>query len=336
MLRLAAIAGLGPVGLGVGLLVSLLGTVALVLAASGGVQPLLDGTADEWLTQDVRVAVVLTLMLAYLPAAQCWVAARAEQTLRELAPVLDLEPDEMDQQAGRIRFIDRRGHRRACLVGLAIVFGLAFVPEIIATSTLDVRELPPIAILHRFWVAGIGLLAGSAYAFGRGASARLARLTRQHGRLDLFDLRPWRPLGRLGLINAFSNAGVISLLLLLVPDRYAGEGLALSLVVFVVGGAALAAIGLVMPLVGLRDCIRTQKRARLDDYHRELASLMDDQAPPTGRLADLTAYKRLLDEVSEWPLDLPQMGRFALLFGLPLLSWIAAALVERLLDQVIG
>ena len=336
MIRLAAMGALGPASFGAVLLLVLFGVMALVLAASGDVRPLLDGTADEWLTQDVRVAVVLSLMLAYLPAAQCWVGARAERTLRELTPVLALDPDEMDQQAARITFIDRRGHRRACLTGLAIVFGLAFVPEVVATATDDLGELPGIAILHRLWVAGIGLLTGSTYAFGRAASARLARLTRENGRLDLFDLRPWRPLGRLGLINAFSNAGVISLVLLLVPDRYAGEGLAWSLVVFVVGGAVLAAIGLVMPRVGLRECIRNEKRARLDDYHRELASLMDDTAPATGRLADLAAYKRLLDDVSEWPLDLPQLGRFALLFGLPLLSWIAAALVERLLDRVIG
>ena len=61
-----------------------------------------------------------------------------------------------------------------------------------------------------------------------------------------------------------------------------------------------------------------------------------DSQSESGKLADVIAYRALIDDVSEWPIDLPQLGRFTLLFGLPLASWIAAAFVERLIDLAIG
>lgn len=335
-MRVADALSLRPAALGGAGLALLFGVLALVLFAGGAAGELLAGVAPAETAQDVRVAVVLSLILAYLPAAQLFAAQRAQRSLRELAPVLDLTPAEIEGEAVQIAHVERRTLRRAVGLGALIVLTVGFLPEILVTRSINLSLLNAISLHHRLLAACIGLIAGSFVALMGSSSRRIADLSRRSGRLDLFDMRGWDPLVRLGLTNAFVTAGVVSLLMLLVPDRDAGEALGWGLLVSVLGVASLGALGLVLPLLGLRERIRTEKRERLDGCHRQLEALLQDTAPPTGRLADLAAYKRLLDDVSEWPLDLPQVARFALLFGLPLLSWIAAALVERLLDRAIG
>jgi len=53
------------------------------------------------------------------------------------------------------------------------------------------------------------------------------------------------------------------------------------------------------------------------------------------RMADLVAYKSLIESVSEWPIDVPQRVRLALYLLLPLGSWVAGALVEHVVDGVL-
>jgi hypothetical protein len=53
-------------------------------------------------------------------------------------------------------------------------------------------------------------------------------------------------------------------------------------------------------------------------------------------LADLIAYRGLIDAVHEWPYDTSTLRRFALYMFIPLLSWAAAAIVERVINQWLG
>ena len=64
-------------------------------------------------------------------------------------------------------------------------------------------------------------------------------------------------------------------------------------------------------------------------------SELGDEARTLDRL-QLLQWRRELEAAREWALDAPVLRRFALFVALPLLSWVAAALVERSLDVVCG
>ena len=58
-----------------------------------------------------------------------------------------------------------------------------------------------------------------------------------------------------------------------------------------------------------------------------------DQSP---RLANLVTYYQLVENTREWPIDATNLVRLALYLVLGLGSWLGGALVERVLDGLLG
>lgn len=340
--RLAERFSLGPLALGSSLAALLLVVLLGMLALTGTLSRLVSGDVPEWLGQDFRVGVILCLILAYLPASVLYTVRLAQRSLRELAAVLDLRTDELEERIAELEWVGRKEYLWAGALGLLGLVAIAFLPEAVVTREFDLRALDLLTSSHRVMAAIIGFLSGSGMFVAIMVSRRLASLTEERARIPLLESGRWLPLGRLGLGNAFVSAGLISLLLLLVPDREAGVGLALLLAGLVAGIAVLGGLGLVMPLRGVRERIRQAKRLELEACDERIARLRrawdepPDSQSDSGKLADVIAYRALIDDVSEWPIDLPQLGRFTLVFGLPLASWVAAAFVERLIDVAIG
>ena len=78
------------------------------------------------------------------------------------------------------------------------------------------------------------------------------------------------------------------------------------------------------------------KRAELDRCTEEVRALRDGR-PGAGRsLADLLAWRAYVASVPEWPFDAPTRLRFALYLVIPLGSWLGGALVEKLVDRLLG
>jgi hypothetical protein len=108
------------------------------------------------------------------------------------------------------------------------------------------------------------------------------------------------------------------------------------LVVIVVTGAFL------QPVVGVRRRIRAVKRAELDQIHDALRLERErllEAGPaadgPRPRMADLVAYRSLVQGIHEWPFDVSSVARFLLFGALGVGSWLGGALVERLLDVLL-
>jgi hypothetical protein len=94
--------------------------------------------------------------------------------------------------------------------------------------------------------------------------------------------------------------------------------------------------------MGVRRRIRTTKRAELERVNGALRLERDrilEADPgtdgPGTRLADLVAYRSLVQSVREWPFDVSTVARFLLFGALGVGSWLGGALVERLLDVVL-
>jgi hypothetical protein len=114
-------------------------------------------------------------------------------------------------------------------------------------------------------------------------------------------------------------------------------GLSIGIWIFTI---VVAAVGLLLPLVGIRRLIRSTRSRELKWCDAELRSARDEmkgreEAGQAGRFGELYAYRQRLGEVSEWPLDAPSFVRFSLYLLIPLGSWLGGALVERLVDAVV-
>ena len=65
------------------------------------------------------------------------------------------------------------------------------------------------------------------------------------------------------------------------------------------------------------------------------ATLARDPAE-RGRLADLLAWRSHIESISESPIDTSSFLRFSLYLLIPLGSWSASAIVERIINSFLG
>ncbi len=325
----------GPLRLWLVLAVMLVGAFLLVAGLSGNLVRVASGEAPPEMAQDFRVGIVLALMLAFLPAGELFSTRRAQQSLALLAPLLPLGADELEAHRLQLERTGRRGTLLAAAAGVTFVMVGGFLPEAIAERSLGLDQLGAMPAAHRLMGIALGMAAGSSIRLAVRNSRLLGRWAAERGHLDLLEPTAFSPLARLGLTNAYVSAGVVSLTLLLLPDREAGVGLGAMLAFMIAVSVVMGAIGLVLPMLPLRERIRAERQAELTRCNRRVAELRRGPAS-AGELADAIAYRGLVEDVSEWPIDLPQLGRFGLVFGLPVASWVAAAFVERLIDAAMG
>lgn len=109
---------------------------------------------------------------------------------------------------------------------------------------------------------------------------------------------------------------------------------------FITGLATLIGI-VVMPLVGIRRRINRRRQAVLVALDKRLESMaLEDLGSVSAEtLLNMDTILDMRERVASapsWPLDLAGVQRILLYIVLPPLTWVAAALVERLVDTAVG
>ncbi len=283
--------------------------------------------------EDLRVALVLCLLAAYLPAAWLYSVRSARRTVNELAPSLTRGGGTVGlEEAGRF---DGARLRKAGVVGVTLlVVALVFAESGLSNLSLF-GQMSPEAYFHRVLLIWIGWFGGrSAYATWV-ESKRFSRIGRERLEIDLLDLASVAPLMRYGLRQALVTIGGFSVLALMFYDSEAAPNLIWFLLAASLSTLLLAAIGLLIPVRGVHDAIareKTHELARVNDQIRRVRA--GSGAVPS--LADWIAYRGLIESVREWPVDAPTVRRFALYLAIPLGSWLGGALVERMVDALLG
>lgn len=229
-----------------------------------------------------------------------------------------------------------RASRRAGLIGVLV--GLA-VSQLIGQGLLDARRPPPWSpgwlwaqsvFLLLFWVLG-----RCAYFTLKGARYAADLAPKQVNLLDLDHLRGF---GRIGLRLSLAwivGLSIFSLLTLFEPTSESGATIVLVMAVTLV----VAAVALVLPVRGVQRSVHRAKLAQIAAVRAELGRVREaalaGEKSLQGRLADLLAYEARIAGVREWPFDASTLTRFVLYLLIPLGSWLAGALVERLVDAVL-
>jgi hypothetical protein len=90
-----------------------------------------------------------------------------------------------------------------------------------------------------------------------------------------------------------------------------------------------------LPLRGIRRKIRVAKKQELDWCRQSLKAArnaLKSGAGETQSIAEILAYKSVIENIRNWPFDNPTLIRFTLYLLIPLGSWLGGAFVERGLD----
>lgn len=291
-------------------------------------------------------ALVWSLLLGYVLAAFTLLPARAVadtmRTLHHLPPEL----------ATRERFVGLKAStvRRSRIVGgvwaMLGLLGLARTAWVLMAPESFADFLLPFLVRFAWFIVVVPY---TCFVIGRAAyvSLRTSRAGEremlQALRFHVLDPSPFDGLVRMTIRSAaawIGGATIISLFLFNVPWRYLGATIPLAL-----AACAMAAVVVGAPLVGINHRMRELKRAELarvlQEIERDRALLAaqgdggDVGAEIAPRLSALLAYREAVSAAPEWPLDVSNGVRIVLLTVLPVLGWISAALVERLLGMLI-
>lgn len=187
------------------------------------------------------------------------------------------------------------------------------------------------------WVRVAILLWGSATLMHDELLAmwRLSHLVRRHLRVDLFNDTLLAPLGHVGLVATLFMAVGVSLATPLLSDRVWTFATGVYLALLTVGAVAL----LVMPALGARDAISGAKDSELDRLDDMIATHPGRQGADVdsaAALGSLVVLRTAVEDAREWPFGRPTLVRWLLLVSIPVGSWFAGALVERLVDSALG
>jgi hypothetical protein len=280
---------------------------------------------------DLRIAITQILITAYSASAYAGVLVTARRATEELAPVVRHLP----QWPATLARVTRHPWWLLPLVGAAN-FLLVGVPATNATTPAPVNPWAWQTWNYDIaWHRATGLV----FVWWIGCfcyvtvveSVRLSRLSEDIESLDLLDLGAYQPLVQQGLTNALLVIGVVSVLSLLAVDsRYWS-----MLVIFWSAFIAIAWLSLMLPLRSIRKKISAAKAQELDWCRQRLQRARDalkSGAVPPQPIAEIMAYRSLVENIRNWPFDNPTLVRFTLYLLIPLGSWLGGAFVERGLD----
>lgn len=322
--------GRGPWQIGVAIIV-LLAAAFLVGQAARGRRPF--GTAGS--AKDVRIALLHVVMAGCFPAALLSLRQRARRTLDALGA-----RDPLSGAALPTRLMPSRG---ALLLagagGLLLSFLGPYLMEPDVAGPLawwDPSRWTPETAWHRMLGPWTGAAAVALMLSIVVVARRLSRVPPAFTLDELLTPTTLAPYVQLSL-----HMALLALLQLSLYAAFAIDFGAARQVLWNVGIAAgLLAIALVLPLSGVRARAAAVKRDELAwcdaELRRARHALRDGgERGRGGLLADLVAYRTVVERASDWGFDLPALRRLALYLLLPLGSWVASSLVQHVLERYV-
>lgn len=335
--RLAGVVGGSPLRLASVVVGGLLGLHFAVQALLGW-PTLGDETGAGPISAATRSATVLSLLIAYALSAPRFVARLDRRDLRGAGyPHAGPDDYEMPPPSAPSMRAARLAGAGGAAVGVAIVLAFA-----VSGPDVGVGDLFQWAAWRTPWLSTWVLSALLCAIVARGlcfmafTSSEVRTAVREDLPIDLLNLRPLAVAGRMALRGSLLWLGGLSIALLF----FVGVPASIGLAGFGVGIVVLAMAALVLPVLGLRERIRSARQAALEETEESLRAMRDLEhgggTPPPGRLADLLAYRAYLEALSDWPWDARTRSRFLLYALIPLGSWIGGALVERALGHWLG
>jgi hypothetical protein len=319
--------------------VALLTSGVLLLAELGsGRLAWLAGNSEDGL-RNLRLAVGFIALVAYLPVATLYVLRGARRTVDEMRPMLRLDDDSVRAVVDAIGTQPATAFRRAGWIGVFVALTIPLIVDLPRGVFPYSLNQPIETVWHRIATPIVGWWSVRLVYVILLESGRLSNLARGLRTVDLFDLAPLLPFARQGLTHALLLIGFVTIFAVM-SFFEVGFGVAAGLITLVSLPATV--FGMLMPVQGVHNMIRDEKKRRLAWCQERLRGLQSDasagqlDAPVLRELADVLTLRAHLEAVREWPFDVSVVARLAFYLVIPLVSWAGAAVVERAVNAFLG
>ncbi len=164
-----------------------------------------------------------------------------------------------------------------------------------------------------------------------------ARLARDNIRIDLLNSSNLRPFSRVAVYSTLVLVGALASFPLLLVENETNY-------VSVLPGFFATLLPMVFifltPLLPIRKRIRKCKSQELESIQARINHLtatksnLAENEEILSELQPLLNYRREVKQIPEWPFDSPVVFRLVFYLTIPPASWVASALIERLVDSV--
>jgi hypothetical protein len=277
-------------------------------------------------------------VIAYLIPASHYISRHTLEAFSSIKPSLSLPLNDLDETEKSLQGTTISTQIRIfCLGSIA---GLTHIYFLLTVEGEFLKTLSSIGIdtgVLLLAILFIWSLLSCVITFLIGNVEVFARLARDNVRIDLLDTSN---------LHGFSRVAVYSTLLLLgalvaFPLLLIGDNTTWISVVPGFLGVFLPMVYIfLMPILPIKKRVKLAKLKELD-----LIQLQINQLASTGKslaedseklssLLPLLEYKREIRQVAEWPFDSPALLRLLFYLLIPPLTWVGAALIERLVDKL--
>jgi hypothetical protein len=184
---------------------------------------------------------------------------------------------------------------------------------------------------------GLGWLIGHAVVGEVSTAIRFRVLGETGITVDLLDTAPLAAFARRGLRSAFVWILCSSLVSLFWLGPAAGSANAVIVGLVLV----MVSAGFWISIDGARLAVQAAKRERLAELNAQIrreaaaSGASGEAVSESARLANLIAYRGLVEGVRDWPIGAPTIARLGLVALLAASSWLGGALFERLVDSLL-
>ncbi len=276
--------------------------------------------------------------IAYIIPASHYVSEQTLAAFDSLKPSLDLGVAELAAIDDSLGGVSAKSQIQTLTIGVVAGFGHDYLlltsdlGMMEAVQSLDGRNIAFLLITIFIWAlltTEIFFLINNVRVF--------ARLAKNHVRVDLLNTVALRGFSRVAVYSTLILMGALAgfpLLLLETETNYVT-----ALPGFMATFFPMLFIFLI-PLLPIRKRIKNSKAQELNAIQNRINQLTQgddnlvENRETLSQLQPLLDYRREIRHVAEWPFDSPALFRLLFYLFIPPLTWVGAALIERLVDTV--
>ncbi len=286
----------------------------------------------------IAVPAYFCLVVAYIIPASHYINDQTVTAFEGLKPILDLSDAKLEQIRSSLLSVPVRMQLQVLGIGI-FAGGLHIYILLSATgdtpgvlSIHDARDRTLMAATVLIWV----LLTTTISFLIRNVSI-FARLARENTRVNLLDISSLSGFARISVYSTLLLVGALASFPVLLME--ADTNYLAVLPGFLAITIPMIFIFLV-PLLPLRKRIKDQKKLELNSIQDAINQLITEgenlssNSEKLNTLQPLLEYRREINLVPEWPFDSPAIFRLFFYLIIPPLTWVGAALIERLVDTV--
>ncbi len=287
-------------------------------------------------------ALFFSSVIAYIIPIFSYITEKSQEAVGALRSVLNLDSSEIEQCRLELQSAD--GVQTGIALTLGLILGAIHMSLVSGSATDLVQRMLSSTpeFLSMFGSLLVWIIMTTVISMLIQQATTIARLARHQTRINLFNTRALLPFGRIAIGSSLAIIGALALFPLI------GAEIGVDLKQILPGAiATLIPLGVIflLPVWPIHRRVSTLKEAHLADIgskidHKMAKAAHNDSAaaPPaeiSTELAALLVYRREVLDVSSWPFDLGNVTKLAFYMFIPPLTWVAAALIENLVDAML-